>query len=93
MIIQKKIEVQNRIIPSSITFVLNSMTVPTAVLDAFEVWSSFQNVSASTPTPPHFNNENLLRRTLAAAAGVIGTTEGEFSELLADVAAVDASDP
>ena len=68
------------------------MTVPTAVLDAFAVCNSFQNVSASTPTPPHFNNENLLLRALAAAAGVIGAVGGEVPVLVADVA-VAASDP
>jgi hypothetical protein len=68
------------------------MTDPTAVLDAFPVCNSFQNVSASTPTPPHFNNENLLLRALAAAAGVIGEIDVEFPVLVAAVA-VAASDP
>ena len=78
------------------TFVLSSMTVPTAVLEAFAVCNSFQNVSASTPTPPHFNNENLLLRALAAAAGVMGITDVPLPELLKDVVAdvaVAASDP
>ena len=80
----------------TLTFALSSMTVPTAVLAAFAVCNSFQNVSASTPTPPHFNTENLLLLTFAAAAAVAGITDVTFPEFDKEVAidaAEAASDP
>ena len=79
-----------------ITFVLSSITVPTAVLAAFAVCNSFQKVSASTPTPPHFSNENLLLRALiatAAVTGIMGEPSLEFDRLVEADVAEAASDP